>query len=148
MSAPGTRTARAMWIALALWLPLAGHAQPREAESAYEGDEPRLLARLHAEPLGGERWRVGVELVPDPGWHLYGRDPGEVGLPPRIEWQLPGARFGAIEWPAPIRFHDDTTGIDSFGYDRPVLLGADAELPRDARTLTVSVDALVCAHLC
>jgi len=141
-------TARTLRIAIALALPLAAPAQPREAQGAYEGDEPRLLARLRVDPRGDARWRVGVELVPDLGWHLYGRDPGEVGLPPQIDWQLPGARFGELSWPIPIRFHDASTGLESFGYDRPVLLATDAEVPRGARALAASVDALVCAHLC
>src|SRR5262245_20889011 len=140
--------ARALWIAVALWVPLGASAQPREAQDAYDGDEPRLLARLRVDPRGDAHWRVGVELVPDPGWHLYGRDPGDVGLPPQIEWRLPGARFGPLAWPEPIRFHDATSGIESFGYDGPVLLATDAEVPRDARVLAASVDALVCANLC
>ena len=45
-------------------------------------------------------------------------------------------------------FATRTTGLESYGYDGPVLLAADAEVPRDARSLAVSVDALVCAHLC
>ena len=130
---PARRLTRVMWMALALWLPLAAHAQPREAESAYEGDEPRLLARLHAEPRGAERWRVGVELVPDPGWHLYGRDPGEVGLPPRIEWQLPGAHFGELEWPArelgAAQFVSDTIGGESLAQNCRRILAIDPEWP-------------------
>jgi thiol:disulfide interchange protein len=160
MSAPRLRHTIA--IAIALASALAAHAQPasrsepkasedqpsREAEGAYDGDEPRLLARVRVDPRGGERWRVAVELVPDPGWHIYGRDPGEIGLPLEIAWQLPGARFTDLDWPDPIPFHDTTTGLTSFGYDRAVLFAADAEVPRDARAVGATVDALVCAHLC
>jgi cytochrome c biogenesis protein CcdA len=64
-----------------------------------------------------------------------------------IAWQLPGARFGELAWPDRSR-STTITGLTSFGYDRPVLLAADAEVPRDARALAATVDALVCAHLC
>jgi thiol:disulfide interchange protein len=141
------RLSTALALAFAL-SSLAAHAQPREAEDAYDGDEPRLLARLHAEPATDAQWRVGVELVPDPGWHLYGRDPGEVGLPPRIQWHLPGARFGELAWPEPIEFRDEPTGIVSYGYDHPVLLATTAELPSGAQMLAASVEALVCKHVC
>src|SRR5258705_144329 len=100
MSTSSVRQFAAIAIAIALAPVLAARAQTREAEGAYDGDEPRLLARLRADPRGGGHWRVAVELVPDPGWHLYGRDPGEIGLPLEIAWQLPGARFGEIAWPA------------------------------------------------
>jgi thiol:disulfide interchange protein len=135
-------------LALVVALSPATRAQPRAAEDAYEGKEPRLLARVRVDPSGGAQWRVGVELVPDPGWHLYGRDPGEIGLPPELQWQLPGARFGELEWPPALRFLDVTTGVESFGYDGPVLLATRAEVPRDARALAVTVDAIVCAHSC
>ncbi len=148
MSPPAHPHRLAIALALALALPLLASAQPREAEGALDGGEPRLLARVRVDPRGEARWRVGVELVPDAGWHLYGRDPGEVGLPPRIDWQLAGARFGELEWPPAIRFFDASSGIESFGYDGPVLLATDAELPPGAPALAVSVDALVCAHLC
>jgi len=125
---------------------LAG-AEPRLAAGAYEGGEPRLVARLRADPRGDRVWRVGVELVPDPGWHVYWRNPGDTGLAPRIDWQLPGARFGEIDWPTPRAFRD-AGDLMSFGYERPVLLATTARVPRGARELAVHVDALVCANLC
>ena len=148
MSALRTAPAFAIAIAIALLPAFVARAQSREIAGAYDGDEPRLLARLRVDPRGDARWRVGVELVPDEGWHIYGRDPGEIGLPPEITWQLPGAHFGELAWPKDLPFHDPTTGLTSFGYDRSVLIAADAEVPRDARTLAASVDVLVCAHLC
>ena len=148
MSIPSLLQASAIAIAIALSSASAAHAQPREAEHAYDGDEPRLLARLRVDPRGDGHWRVGVELVPDPGWHIYGRDPGDIGLPLEIAWQLPGARFSDVEWPDQIPFHDTITGLTSFGYDGPVLLAADAEVSGDARVLAATVDALVCANLC
>jgi thiol:disulfide interchange protein DsbD len=145
---PIPRLSHALGIALALCISCLAHAQPREAEGAYDGDAPRLHARLRVDPQGGGRWRVGVELAPEEGWHLYGHEPGDVGLPPQIEWQLPGAHFGELAWPPALRFFDASSGIESFGYDRPVLLATSAEVPAGARELAVSVDALVCENMC
>jgi thiol:disulfide interchange protein len=151
---PARRLSTALALACAL-VSLGASADPsaqREAKDAYDGNEARLLARLHAEPAtdaqANAQWQVGVELVPDPGWHLYGRDPGEVGLPPQIEWHLPGASFGELTWPEPIEFRDEPTGIVSYGYDAPVLLATTAQIPDGAATLAASVDALVCKHIC
>ncbi len=96
---------RAAAIALAL-LPLCAApalGAPR-AEGAFDEDEPRLAATLLVHPdddPAGQRVRVGVWFEPDPGWHLYWRNPGETGLPTRIEFQVEGGRAGPLAWPAP-----------------------------------------------
>jgi len=136
---------------------------PAEVADALDGDEPRLVARLLTDPLGDGVWRVGVELVPDPGWHVYWRNPGETGLAPRFDWNLAGGRVGPVAWPVPRSFYDADADLRSYGYDAPVLLAARARLaprirPDDAApgggehaetpVLGVEVDALVCAHQC
>src|SRR5262245_57136879 len=32
---------------------------------------------------------VGVRFSPDPGWHVYWRNPGDSGEPPSIAWTVP-----------------------------------------------------------
>ncbi len=125
-----------------------GEPRARQAADAFDGDEPRLVAHLRVAPGGGATWKVGVELVPDEGWHVYWRNPGDTGLAPRIDWQLPGARFGEIAWPTPRSFYDADADLRSYGYDHSVVLATTAEVPAGAHTLNVDVDALVCAHLC
>ena len=141
--------------ALALLATAAGAASPaptssspREAADASDGQEERLLARLWVEPLSQESWRVGVELVPDPGWHVYWRNPGDTGLAPKLAWELDGASFGEIAWPSPEAFYDPEVDLVSYGYGDPVLLATTARIREDAERLEVSVDALVCAHQC
>ena len=143
--------AAALPLALALAGATAAQAAPPLVEAADDGEEPRLAARLWIDPLGDHRFRVGVELVPDPGWHTYGEEPGDTGLPPEIRWHAegdPGARFGELVFPVPERFFDASADLESWGYDRPVLLATTADTTRDAVPLRVEVDALVCANIC
>jgi thiol:disulfide interchange protein DsbD len=137
-------------MAAALLAVAAGNAgaAPREAADAIEGGEPRLVARLLVDPLGADTWRIGIELVPDRGWHVYWRNPGDTGLPPEISWQLEGEISGGVAWPTPEAFVEPEVDLISYGYERPVLLATTARAAPGATTVAARVDALVCAHLC
>ena len=75
----------------------------------YYGVEQRGVGLVHPTVLLGLRFDL------EPGWHLYWRNPGGAGLPPRIELELPeGWSAGELMFPAPIRF--ESGGIESFGY--------------------------------
>ena len=150
-------TAAAMFRALllALLLGVAASAAaaelPAQAAGADDGEEPRLEARLWVDPLGDRRFRVGVELIPDPGWHTYGEEPGDVGLPPVVRWLPEGdpeAVFGELSFPVAETFVDEELDLVSYGYERPVLLATHASTSRDVVPLVVEVEALVCAYVC
>ncbi|MDJ0866602.1 MAG: protein-disulfide reductase DsbD family protein, partial [Myxococcota bacterium] len=146
---------RAAAIALAL-LPLCAApalGAPR-AEGAFDEDEPRLAATLLVHPdddPAGQRVRVGVWFEPDPGWHLYWRNPGETGLPTRIEFQVEGGRAGPLAWPAPRAFREAEGELTTYGYDEPVLLAAELGFDAPAagpRRLRARADVLVCETQC
>ncbi|MEM7408710.1 MAG: thioredoxin family protein [Myxococcota bacterium] len=140
-------------LVLCLWFGLA-HADTHrtaEAHGAPEGGEDRLTARLWATPSEGA-WRIGLELVPSPGWHVYWRNAGDTGLPPKVAWGLEGSdaapEMGPLAWPAPEAFYDREIDLLSYGYARPVLLVSEARFPDDATAVVADVEALVCAHVC
>ena len=76
----------------------------------------------------GEPFTVGIALSPSPGWHTYWENPGDSGLPTRVQWKLPpGFRAGELEWPHPVRM-----GIPpfvTFGYEGDALLLARIDAP-------------------
>ena len=50
-----------------------------------------------------EIW-IGLRIVREDGWHTYWEHPGDVGIPPSIEWELPaGYSAGKIVFPPPHR---------------------------------------------
>jgi len=108
-----------------------------------------VRAELWAE--GGDAPRVGVRFALEPGWHIYGREPGEVGLPTKLTWRVDGANVGTIDWPEPIAFTDAELGITSFGYASSVLLASPLELGAWSgaeRLARVDVEFLACREVC
>jgi thiol:disulfide interchange protein DsbD len=98
----------------------------------------------------GQSFNIGLRFKMDPGWHIYWRNPGDSGEPPRITWQLPqGITAGEIEWPAPHTMLAST--IMNYVYDGEVLLivpmqATQALTPQNAAKLDASVRVLICSE--
>lgn len=113
-----------------------------------------LRSQLVAESsvaVPGQPLRIGLRLEHDPHWHTYWRNPGDSGLPTRIELELsPGVVAGDIEWPAPQRF--DVAGIVNFGFGDTVLLPITLQLPPGLAGEAIQIRAraswLVCEVEC
>jgi len=100
----------------------------------------------------GKPFEVGLWLKMDEGWHVYGRDPGETGLPTEVDWTLPsGFVAGPLQWPQDAAF---TTGtIVSRGYTREVLLLSTVTPPGNAAApasipIRATASWLACADQC
>lgn len=100
----------------------------------------------------GQSLQIGLRLQHVPGWHTYWRNPGDSGLPTRIDWQLPaGASVGDIEWPAPKRL--PLGPLVNYGYEDELLLPLRFTAPADAvpgQSLQLRAEAhwLVCKEVC
>lgn len=110
----------------------------------------RLVSDL--DRLGDPRsFKLGVVLEPEPGWHIYWRNPGGAGLATEVAFELPdGLRAGALQWPAPISFNQPGD-IIGYGYESPVLLAAEVVGPTTIdRPVPVTVTAswLACRDIC
>ncbi|HEV8314296.1 MAG TPA: thioredoxin family protein [Burkholderiaceae bacterium] len=123
--------------------------------ASSEAATPQVRSILVASVAGvhaGERIVVGVQQRIAEGWHTYGRDPGDAGLPTRIRWTVPdGAVAGAIQWPQPKRFQQGL--VTSFGYEGDVTLRADVSVPptmHAGEDFAVSADVswIVCRDVC
>lgn len=69
----------------------------------------------------GKTLWLGLKLVHQPHWHTYWKNPGDSGLPTRLEWTLPaGLMAGDIAWPRPQRI--PLGNLVNFGYEGTVLL--------------------------
>ncbi len=110
-----------------------------------------LLAN-RANPVSGEQLVIGLHFQMEKGWHVYWRNPGDSGEPPKIQWQVPaGFHVGAIEWPAPEKL--TAPSIVDYGYENDVLLFAPLSVPADLRngknvTVAANVNWLVCREMC
>ncbi|MDJ0993301.1 MAG: protein-disulfide reductase DsbD family protein [Dinoroseobacter sp.] len=92
---------------------------------------------------------AGLHIELEEGWKAYWRSPGEVGLPPEIDW-TGSENLENVEmlWPAPTRFR--AFGIENFGYEKEVTIPLKITLsnPDAPLDLNASVFLLVCEDIC
>ena len=115
-------------VALLVVLTHNGHAQtqilsPRPVGQTFQ--TPQVKATLLAEaPNGigaGKTLWLGLEMVHQPKWHTYWRNPGDSGLPIDLQWKLPeGLVAGNLIWPVPRRI--PIGPLANFGYEDTLLL--------------------------
>ena len=64
---------------------------------------------------------LGLRLAHQPGWKSYWLNPGDAGLPTRLQWDLPrGMLADEISWPMPTKFL--LGSLVNYGYAGTVLL--------------------------
>lgn len=140
---------------LAVWLlvVLGGWQSTALAAVSAEYSSPELVARLlsSVDQVGPDQSRVrgGLQLQLAEGWKAYWRNPGEVGLPPRLDWQgSANLQAATLSWPAPKRFQ--AFDIENYGYEGDVVLPLDFELSQAGAPTSLRADLwlLVCRELC
>lgn len=123
------------------------------AKSSIPFTSPAVTAKLvtaqNGVPPGAESLSAGLDLDLGEGWKTYWRSPGEVGIPPRVDW----SRSRNVErvdflWPAPARFA--AFGIENFGYKDEVLFPLRIILKRAGEPvhLSATVNLLTCSEVC
>ncbi|WBY00402.1 protein-disulfide reductase DsbD family protein [Ramlibacter tataouinensis] len=115
------------WL-LAAWLLALGAATaqaqaPAAGSAVVTTDQVRAELLAHA-PQGvatDQPLWLGLQLRHAPQWHTYWKNPGDSGLPTRLEWTLPpGVLAGDIQWPVPKKIPIGT--LANYGYEGTVLL--------------------------
>jgi len=105
--------------------PAAAQLAPRQ-----NAIRPELIAEGPA-TSGGEV-ELAILMHTRPGWHGYWINPGDAGLPMRIEWQLPrGAELGPLRFPVPDKLL--VAGIVNYVYERDHALLSRFKVPADAK---------------
>jgi DsbC/DsbD-like thiol-disulfide interchange protein len=106
--------------------------------------------RLLAGSRSGAVLLGGIAFQLQPGWHTYWRNPGDSGVPPRIDFsKSENIEAVTILWPAPTKFADGAGGT-SLGYQKQVVLplrivAKNADRPV---TLRAEINYAVCEKLC
>jgi len=122
-------------------------SEPQQSEHV----KARLISEVKSiQP--GRPFCVALWLKMDKNWHTYWKNPGDSGLPTKIEWNLPdGFVSGVIQWPYPRRFRE--SDLVSFGYEGEVFLITQIEAPRAIKSgtnakLSARVDWMACKESC
>ncbi len=102
----------------------------------------------------GQTFWLGLQIEHQRDWHTYWQNPGDSGLPTRLQWQLPaGLEAGDIAWPLPKKFPIGT--LANYGYEGRLLLTVPVKASADFRfpssgVLPIQLHAewLVCRQEC
>ncbi len=103
--------------------------------------------------VGGNQ-TIGFVFSMEDGWHVYWRNAGFAGYPPRVKWTLPGSvSAGPLRFPIPDRLPLDTT-VD-YGYEDEVAYPVTIDVAKGVKAdkagnihLAARLDWLVCKQVC
>ncbi len=131
------------------WLLLLG-ALPLHAEEIEEVSPLRveLISEQESIQPGHPFW-VLLKINLDEGWHVYWKNPGDVGIPITVNWNLPkGFEAKEVLWPTPIRFQQGS--VIGFGYEKEVLAlvqitPKEEVVSGSTASLTANLDWLTCS---
>lgn len=75
---------------------------------------------------------IGVLFKIKSGWHIYSKNPGDAGLPTKIEFTFPkGIEVSELQWPIPYQFIS-AGDIKTNGYSDQVILFTNIVAPSSA----------------
>src|SRR3984885_9993511 len=125
-------------------------AQDASEWDAQNHTAARLIAGSEVGGSDAKGVRAGVEIKLDPGWKTYWRDPGDSGVPPKLDFSgSDNVKSVTVLWPAPERFPDGAGG-NSIGYLDHVILPLRIT-PQDAAkqsSLQLKLGYDICGNMC
>lgn len=124
------------------------------AEGMVEKHGPVIIS-LVAENLsidGKNDFWLGFRMQMEPGWHTYWSDPGDVGVPPLIEWILPENLIADnLLFPCPSKVSMGKVVANGHRGETLFLcrFSCKSPLPQDSiQTIRAKVSWLVCSKVC
>ena len=139
---------RKFFLVLIILFPL----QQSVGQENYAETKNAKISILLAEDLSnvGKEFIVGLKFKLTPGWHIYWKNPGDSGLPPEINWNLPeGIEFKEILWPYPELAPLDP--LTSYGYYDEVVLPIkffSSKAISGDESFSASINYLICDEIC
>jgi thiol:disulfide interchange protein len=120
--------------------------------SAVAPVQVRLISDFDA-VAPGEVFEVALEFTPEPGWHTYWKNPGDIGFAPQLKWSasVPLAPSGtAFEIPHRV---SSSKKFTNFGFEGRTLIGTVVRVPSElspGALLRIQVQGkwLVCKDVC
>ena len=127
------------------------------AYSHAQGNKPQharlsLISELSSLGPGSTDW-VGLRFQLEPGWHIYWKNPGDSGEPPKATWlSLGGIEASELQFPTPQRIKDHS--LVDYGYEGDVLLLSKltvpnaGDVPGNKIEIAADIRYLVCREVC
>lgn len=111
--------------------------------------EARLIVAENGVDPDAASLSAGLHLNLGEGWKTYWRSPGEVGIPPSIDW-AGSENVAEVDflWPRPDRF--TAFGIENFGYHDDVVFPLRIALSEPGAPVRLNADVtlLICSTVC
>jgi DsbC/DsbD-like thiol-disulfide interchange protein len=105
-------------------LALASGASPAMAQRntvKTEHVRAELVAYAPEGVAAGKQMWLGLQFEHAAHWHTYWKNPGDIGRPTQLNWNLPqGVTAGEIDWPAPQKLL--IPPVVDYGYEGVILL--------------------------
>jgi thiol:disulfide interchange protein len=120
-------------------------------EPSLSSSSSPLLAELYSDHQAvspGEEFSLILDIKLEPDWHFYWKNPGEAGMAPSLDWELPeGISIVRTEWPTPERFEKE--GMVTFGYSSQVpfliIAKADSSVPLKEIEIKGNMQWVICS---
>jgi thiol:disulfide interchange protein/DsbC/DsbD-like thiol-disulfide interchange protein len=132
-----------------------GAAAPALAAPVDGGHARVELIAERTSVLPGETIQAALEMDLDPDWHVYWRNAGDAGLPPKLVHRdtsnIPAGAIGDFIWPIPQLLPVVDGEIMDYGYRDQVILPFSLMIPAAASgtiRLDVVADYLICQDIC
>jgi len=114
--------------------------------------QPPISAEILADSKSiqpGQPFTVAIKVNIKDSWHAYWKNPGEIGMPISIDWNLPdGFSTATTLWPTPMRF--DAESIIGYGYEHEAILLTEITPPKNLTTantvIAASINWLACSN--
>jgi len=105
----------------------------------------------HSAVKPGDQITIATTIKLAPHWHVYWSNPGDSGLPVKLNWTLPeGFEISNIKWPIPDKISYDI--LVNYGYYNEVTLLQTLSVPdmlkEGSIDLSLTADMLVCNEIC
>lgn len=124
---------------------------PASAKVVKKPDVDVELISEYSVIMPGEEFWLGLRLKMKNNCHIYWLNPGDVGIPTKIQVNLPdGFSDAKIFFPVPKLFIE--TGLASLIYENEIIIPIKINVPEDFRAKNFSVSAdvnwLACKEIC
>lgn len=138
---------RCGWAAFALLAPVAASAQAVPSQISMDGATLRLVAEAPAADAGEVRAALLVDL--EPGWKTYWLDPGEAGIPLRLDLSTSeNLRVAETAFPLPHRTHDPSGNSNVYAQPFAIALTLQRPAPDESARIDLGLTLGLCRDIC
>lgn len=127
------------------------HSLPKTDDQEIVPVTAQLLVNVK-QIEAGKPFKLSVFFRIQPHWYIYYKDPGDVGMPTQINWNLPpGFTASSLDWPRPETFND--SGVVTRGYRNKAIISTTVMPPMDLKgvdtaNLSATIKWLSCKNIC